>query len=146
MEATNNIEIPKFDGMPRSELERRIEWLVATLLSERVQNKQLLEQLTSVQERCTAQEEELRLHRRQQALTGEEWCFLLDAAHANTIGKQKYPGPYSLEHMICVLAEESGAAARAHCHKEGNARILEEITQVAGVCLRIATECLGADT
>lgn len=131
--------------LTRAQLEARVATLTNLLGEKTGVLKQTTEQLTHVQKRCTEQEEELRLHRRQAALSGPEWCFLLDAAHANRIARTKYPGPYSLEHMICVLAEESGEAARAHCHQEGRVRILEELTQVAGVCLRIATECLGEE-
>lgn len=133
----------KFQGVPRSELEDRIMTLLAHAGRRQSEVRQLNEQLTHVQTRCTEQELELRKHRAESKLARTPMGdFFLEAAHMNTLALAKYPGPYSLEHMLCVLCEESGEAARAHCHKEGPEAIRMELAQVAGVCARIVTECL----
>jgi len=134
----------KFQGVPRSELEERIITLLTYAAKQAVTAQQLSEQLTHVQTRCTEQELELRKHRAENKLAGTPvGDFLLEAAHMNEMALKKYPGTYPIEHMLCVLCEESGEAARAHCHQEGNEALRNELAQVAGVCARIVTECLG---
>lgn len=141
--ALNVAHFKKFEGVPRTELEDRIVFLLDQINRWIVENHQLTAQLTHVQTRCTEQELELRKHRAESKLAGTPvGDFLLEAAHHNELALKKYPGPYSLEHMLCVLCEESGEAARAHCHKEGPEAIRLELGQVAGVCARIVTECL----
>jgi hypothetical protein len=134
----------KFQGVPRSELEERIMTLLAFVSRQLADEHQLNENLTHVQNRCTEQELELRQHRAESKLAGTPvGDFLLEAAHMNELALKKYPGPYSLEHMLCVLCEESGEAARAHCHQEGPEALRLELAQTAGVCARIVTECLN---
>ena len=136
-------DFDKFLDTPRIEIEARVVKLLAYVLAQDKLNRELVQQLTHVQERCTEQELELRKHRAESKLAGTPvGDFLLEAAHANELGKKKYPGPYTLEYMLCVLHEESGESARAYCHKEGSDAIRLELAQAAGVCARIATECL----
>lgn len=135
----------KFEGVPRHEMEIRIQTLARDVQRLRDENRVINANITVVQSRCTEQEEELRLHRRESRLTGTtEGKFFLDAAHANELGKKKYFGSYTLDHMLNVLCEETGEAARAHCHNEGRDALYAELAQVAGVCARIAAEQLAS--
>jgi hypothetical protein len=137
----------EFQGVPRSELEARIMVLLNCLQRQYANTHQLNDQLTHVQTRCTEQELELRKHRAENRLAGTPvGDFLLEAAHMNELALKTYPGPYSLEHMLCVLCEESGEAARAYCRQEGDEALRNELAQVAGVCARIVTECLKQET
>lgn len=100
-----------------------------------------VESLTRVQERCTAQELELRSHRAESRITGTpDGEFLLAAVHQLKLAREKHPGPFSRIHMLAVLAEEVGEVAKAVLDHESEERVVEELAQVVAACCRIVKE------
>ena len=123
--------------------------LVATIDRLKAENDQLLSELvertdmlSQHQANSSAMRTELRVLRAESRLPVEEREFLMHAAHMLTLARKKYPTTEPLPHLLAVLSEETGEAARALTHNEGPERLRDELAQVVATCVRIAVERL----
>lgn len=133
----------KFEGVSRTVLEERIHELTSMVASLRRTNLDALEVVSNLQARGTQLLDEARRSRVEREWADKpEGALLYNALHELALARAKHPGPFTLDYMLVVLAEEVGEVARARAHDEGDKQMRLELAQVIGVCLRIATEYL----